>query len=158
MKKEQFELTDVKILTAKTTINYKLTRTIGSEASVDEFKHSSKTPVAESFKKAIIAFNGFLAKAFLVPDKQKQHVATNGIAITYDDESNRVCIKGMIQTKSGALRAINTEAIPYDGEAYGFEGELEGMVDAVIDEAFLYVTGKKIGTAKDLFNEESKQD
>lgn len=150
MNKKNYSILSVKILKAGIEISYydmKVDRNI----SIEDKKNSPHPDLVN----AIQSLNEYLARTHLLPQEKYSQVSSTGFVIKSD---TIVVLKGMLTAPSEKKLAINSDAIDLSKDAYGFEDDLQTVINIVVTEAGKYLfEGKMIKQAK-LDFEERQQD
>lgn len=83
-----------------------------------------------------------LAEAFA--DEASKKIEVRGISISGEDDNVGVVITGLYEFSNGMKSAINSPRIRLAGSSFGFEDELQAIVERVKDEVFAFLfEGKK---------------
>jgi len=140
MNKKNYSILSVKILKAGIEISYYDMKT-DRNVNIEDKKNSPHPDLIN----AIQSFNEYLAKVHLVPQEKASNVISTGFAIKSD---TIVVLKGILTAPSEKKLAINSDAIDLSKDAYGFESDLQTVVDIVVNEAGKYLfEGKMIKQA-----------
>jgi hypothetical protein len=141
MNKKNYSILSVKILKAGVQISYYDMKT-DRNINIEDKKNSPHPDLVN----AIIGFDEYLARVHLLPQEKYSNITSTGFAIKSD---SIVVLKGMLTAPSEKKLAINSDAIDLSKDSYGFEDDLQTVVDIVISEAGKYLfEGKMIKQAK----------
>jgi hypothetical protein len=73
-----------------------------------------------------------------------ERITINGISLSGNDDNIGVVVSASYKVKNDQVTAINTPRIKFNTESFGFETELEGILEGVEEEVYLYLfEGKK---------------
>ena len=146
MNVKNYTILSVKILKAGMELSYYDMKT-DRNINIEDKKNSPHPDLVN----AIQSFNEYLARVHLLPQEKYGRVVSTGFSIKTD---TIVVLKGMLTAPSEKKLAINSDSIDLSKDAYGFESDLQTVVDIVISEAGKYLfEGKMIKQAKLEFEE-----
>lgn len=150
MNKKNYSILSVKILKAGIEISYYDMKT-DRNINIEDKKNSPHPDLVN----AIQGFDEYLARVHLIPQEKYGNVSSTGFAIKSD---TIVVVKGMLTAPSEKKIAINSDAIDLSKDSYGFEDDLQTVVDTVIGEAGKYLfEGKMIKQAKLDFEDDQEE-
>ena len=150
MNVKNYTILSVKILKAGMAMSYYDMKT-DRNINIEDIKNSPHPDLVN----AIQSFNEYLARVHLLPQEKYGRVVSTGFAIKSD---TIVVLKGMLTAASEKKLAINSDSIDLSKDAYGFEDDLQTVVDIVVNEAGKYLfEGKMIKQAKLEFEDEADQ-
>lgn len=86
--------------------------------------------------------------------EQIKKIDITGIAVSGSEEKKKVVITATYENKMG-VTAINSKPISLSGSKYGFEEDVENIVNELISEAYLYVFKGKSAEPQ-LFSQEEQ--
>jgi len=148
MNVKNYTILSVKILKAGMAMSYYDMKT-DRNINIEDIKNSPHPDLVN----AIQQFSEYLARVHLLPEEKYGRVVSTGFAIKTD---TIVVLKGMLTAPSEKKLAINSDSIDLSKDAYGFESDLQTVVDIVISEAGKYLfEGKMIKQAKLEFEDEA---
>jgi len=148
MNVKNYTILSVKILKAGMAMSYYDMKT-DRNINIEDIKNSPHPDLVN----AIQGFSEYLAKVHLLPQEKYGRVVSTGFSIKTD---TIVVLKGMLTAPSEKKLAINSDSIDLSKDAYGFESDLQTVVDIVISEAGKYLfEGKMIKQAKLEFEDEA---
>lgn len=149
MENENCSILSVKVLKDGVSINY-------HDGNIDRniIVEDKNMPHPDLYN-AIQGFNEYLAKVHYVPREKTKSVAATGFSIKTD---TIVVLKGTLTVPSEKKIAINSDAIDLSKTAYGFEDDLQTVIDIVTKETKLYLFDGKATQGKIEFNQEEKTD
>ena len=87
-------------------------------------------------------------------------VTVTSISLSGEDENLGVVISGVLESLHGGKIAMNTSRIVFSKDDTGLEGEVDAIIDSVIDEGFKYLfKGKRADPTlfEETENEEKKE-
>ncbi len=87
----------------------------------------------------------------------KRRVKITKVALSGKDEKSGVIITGVIEAETGQGMALNTHRITFSNETYGFEDELQGKIDDLINECYQYMYENKVAEP-DMFEDLTAED
>jgi len=150
MNVKNYTILSVKILKAGMAMSYYDMKT-DRNINIEDIKNSPHPDLVN----AIQQFSEYLARVHLLPVDKYGRVVSTGFAIKSD---NIVILKGMLTAPSEKKLAINSDSIDLSKDAYGFESDLQIVVNTVISEAGKYLfEGKMIKQAKLEFEDEADE-
>ena len=148
MNVKNYTILSVKILKAGMELSYYDMKT-DRNINIEDKKNSPHPDLVN----AVQSFNEYLARVHLLPQEKYGRVVSTGFSIKTD---TIVVLKGMLTAPSEKKLAINSDSIDLSKDAYGFESDLQTVVDIVISEAGKYLfEGKMIKQAKLEFEDEA---
>ena len=148
MNVKNYTILSVNILKAGMAMSYYDMKT-DRNINIEDIKNSPHPDLVA----AIQGFSEYIARVHLVPKEKYGNIVSTGFAIKSD---TIVILKGMLTAPSEKKLAINSDAIDLSKDAYGFESDLQTVVDIVISEAGKYLfEGKMIKQAKLEFEDEA---
>lgn len=165
MEEKNFNLSKVKMLPkGGIQASYQLTETVGGEVSVTDYQatytrdvHPDMTELFRDLRNIVArvfgmtSFLSFLAtdeiklpegKMILArsfADELKERIDVRGISLSGSEEDRAVVITAVYETENGLKTAINTPKIKTAQISYGFEEELDEIVDQIKSEVFRYL-------------------
>lgn len=74
---------------------------------------------------------------------EKTKITVTGIAVSGFDSNRGAIITGTYLCKNGSKIALNSPRVRYEGELFGFEGELNEICQRIETEAYLYTFESK---------------
>lgn len=141
MNKKNYSILSVKILKAGIEVSYYDMKT-DRNVNIEDKKNSPHP----DFTSAIMGFDEYLARTHLLPEDKYAYVSSTGFSIKSD---TIIVLKGTLTAPSEKKLAINSDAIDLTKESYGFESDLQLVVDEVVKEAGKYLfEGKMISQSK----------
>lgn len=174
----QFELQKIKVLKGASGIevDFNIRREDAGTQMTDRYSKETNTFPHPDLLKAIGSLKGILVKATgkesLYTDKvldqikgkqreeieahindELEKVTVTGIAISGTDTNRGAIITGTYLCKNGAKIAINSPRIRFDGELFGFEGQLNEICQVIETETYLYTFQDKQAQASIVFEE-----
>ena len=151
MNVKNYTILSVKILKAGMAMSYYDMKT-DRNINIEDIKNSPHPDLVN----AIQQFSEYLARVHLLPEEKYGRVVSTGFAIKTD---TIVVLKGMLTAPSEKKLAINSDSIDLSKDAYGFESDLQTVVDIVISEAGKYLfEGKMIKQAKLEFKDKADKE
>jgi hypothetical protein len=140
------------------------------DGSTMEIERNQKTPVVphpdlenaiRSLKEKLLISTNFLTMRTIVnsfefkPRKDQREAVdkaidilmnkttVTGIHVSGQDQNRGVIISGKMQCENGSNSAVNSPRMRFTSEVFGFEEELEGEIDHIEDELYLYLHENK---------------
>jgi len=168
--KNQFSLSKVKLVSdGGLIVHYEVTEVVSDQAYSNKFHVESAKDVHPDMKKLfdnlrpvlgrvfhLISFQSLLATpGFKATKAQKElgdsytskvldNIEARGVSFSGQDDNIAVIITGLMTVGNGQKTAINTPRIKFNSETYGFEEELENIVDEIESEVYEFLfNGKK---------------
>jgi len=142
-------VTAVKIAKGKVELEYVDTKV--NRPYTTEEKNQPHPDLFNAVKKLV----PFLAQVFYLNNKQEV-IDTTGFSKRYD--STLCVIKGMLTTSSGKKVAINSDAIDLEKEVYGFEQDLERIIEEIQTESEQFFFRGKQAQAEINFEEDKEEE
>lgn len=163
MEKKNFNLSKVKLLPkGGLTAEYQLTENVGGELSVTDYKATYTRDVHLDMKEAfqdlrsvvarvfgMTSFLSFMAseklpkdkieKARQFADELKEKIDVRGISLSGSDDDPAVIITSVYEVENGQKSAMNTPRLRMGNISFGFEEELETIIEQIKDEVFAYL-------------------
>jgi len=181
MDRSNFELKKVKFLNGVLHANYKSVKANGGESYEENcemqstlFPHSDLTNQLDKLKPLMAQCMGFTTLTTVLKSlktkKQQDAYETleevinkdiklkvdnftcTGIAISGRDESINVILTGTYKNPAGTVTSQNTPKMRLSSEVYGFEEELEKIVEILEDETYQFLFEQKQAQAVLDFN------
>lgn len=87
---------------------------------------------------------------------EKTKITVSGISVSGFDSNKGAIITGTYLCKNGSKIALNSPRIRYEGENFGFEGELTEICQRIEQEAYLYTFKDKQAQQQIIFEEDGK--
>jgi hypothetical protein len=131
---ENIYVTAVKVAKGKIELEY-----VNTEENRPYSTEEKDTPHPDLYN-ALKKMVPFLAKVYY-QSKNHDSISINGFSSGKD--STLVVIKGMLTVSSGKKVAINSDAIDIEKDVYGFEVELEKVIEEIQAEAADFFFGNK---------------
>lgn len=137
---------------------YHDTKTIDS----DKIPHADLTSKLELFKENIMEVYGYSvllelinSNVFMPSEKQieilrekyngiKNKITVTGISLSGKDQNKGVIITAKLKVDTGQHVAINTQRLKFTGKKYGFEENMQPIVDDLEREVFEYEVNNKM--------------
>lgn len=163
---KDFNLSKVKLLpTGGVNVEYQLTRVIENEASVLERKETCSRDVHPDLRALFDDLRSIVARvvgmtSFLtlletdefkkVPESVKNvareyaiglldRIDVRGVAWSGTEDNEGVVVTAVLETPNGLKTCVNTPRIKLAQISFGFEEELETIVDRIKEEVFAYL-------------------
>lgn len=163
---KDFNLSKVKLLpTGGVNVEYQLTQVVGNEASVLERKETCSRDVHPDLRALFEDLRSIVARvvgmtSFLtlletdefkkVPESVKtvareyaigllDRIDVRGVAWSGTEENAGVVVTAVLETPNGLKTCVNTPRIKLAQISFGFEEELEMIVDRIEEEVFAYL-------------------
>lgn len=168
--KGQFALSKVKLVKdGGLIVHYEVTEVINEQSYTNKFNVESAKDVHPDLKKLyddlrpvlgrvfhLISFQSLLATpGFKATKAQKElgdsytskvldNIEARGVSFSGQDDNIAVVITGLLTVGNGQKTAINTPRIKFNTETYGFEEELETIMNEIESEVYEFLfNGKK---------------
>lgn len=163
MEKKNFNLSKVKLLPkGGLTAEYQLTENVGGELSVTDYKATYTRDVhpdmSDAFQdlRIIVArvfgmtsFLSFMASEKLPKDKIENakkfaeelmdRIDVRGISLSGSDDDPAVVITSVYEVENGQKSAMNTPRIRMANISFGFEEQLDTIIEQIKEEVFAYL-------------------
>lgn len=161
--RQNFALKAVKTLkNGGLKLDYQLKDIVGEEVYVDdETKESGKTPhpdlknLLRSLQPTVSSIMGYAGllkasegnkvyeRAQTAYAELMERIEITGISISGQAENKGIIITSVYTAPSGHRIAINSHRLRFVDVVYGFEAELEGVVNQIEDECYMYLFENK---------------
>lgn len=163
MEKKNFNLSKVKLLPkGGLTAEYQLTENVGGELSVTDYKATYTRDVHPDMSGAfqdlriivarvfgMTSFLSFMASEKLPKDKIENakkfaeelmdRIDVRGISLSGSDDDPAVIITSVYEVENGQKSAMNTPRLRMANISFGFEEELETIIEQIKEEVFAYL-------------------
>lgn len=163
MEKKNFNLSKVKLLPkGGLTAEYQLTENVGGELSVTDYKATYTRDVHPDMSGAfqdlriivarvfgMTSFLSFMASEKLPKDKIENakkfaeelmdRIDVRGISLSGSDDDPAVIITSVYEVENGQKSAMNTPRIRMANISFGFEEQLDTIIEQIKEEVFAYL-------------------
>ena len=163
MEKKNFNLSKVKLLPkGGLTAEYQLTENVGGELFVTDYKayytrdvHPDMKEVFQDLRSVVArvfgmtSFLSFMAseklpkdkieKARQFADELKEKIDVRGISLSGSEEDPAVIITSVFEVENGQKSTMNTPRLRMANINFGFEEELETIIEQIKEEVFAYL-------------------
>lgn len=163
MEKKNFNLSKVKLLPkGGLTAEYQLTENVGGELSVTDYKATYTRDVHPDMSGAfqdlriivarvfgMTSFLSFMATEKLPKDKIENakkfaeqlmdRIDVRGISLSGSDDDPAVIITSVYEVENGQKTAMNTPRLRMGNISFGFEEQLDTIIEQIKEEVFAYL-------------------
>lgn len=170
------------------TINYEVTESIDEQVYSKKFMVESSVDVHPDLKKQFKDLRPIVARTYnfamittLLESKEfkgtkaqveagrklyeqlLERITINGISLSGNDDNVGVVVSASYKVKNDQVTAINTPRIKFNTESFGFETELEEILEVIEEEVYLYLFERKkaqlelFGASNEPVNHEHKE-
>lgn len=163
MEKKDFNLSKVKLLPkGGLTAEYQLTENVGGELSVTDYKATYTRDVHPDMSGAfqdlriivarvfgMTSFLSFMASEKLPKDKIENakkfaeqlmdRIDVRGISLSGSDDDPAVIITSVYEVENGQKSAMNTPRLRMANISFGFEEQLDTIIEQIKEEVFAYL-------------------
>lgn len=149
MKQIDFNLKKLKLDSKTVVITYTKT---GSDEEIQSTKKNLPHP---DMRMKLSKLKPIISNVLNMTGDNKDSFIINGIVLSELQSKSQVMILSQFVTMTGHKISINSHNIPFDGDDYTEQHNIETNVNVIIEEVYLYLFGKKQAQL-DLIDESEK--